>query len=163
MLQLHYHIIGVILKIKLQDWRLCRVLMSAGSSRFFVLSTAFSINSEVFFNPKIYNRGFATPLPVVIDKCIQSAPIDTRRSLYKNIVLSRGSMMFKEFHRRLQREAQPVEFNVVSHPIQKHAVWFGGSVLASTQEFFVAWRTQAEYEEYGASVCRTNPVFKGMY
>lgn len=33
-------------------------------------------------------------------------------------------------------QAQPVEVNVVSHPIQRYAVWFGGSVLASTPEFF---------------------------
>ena len=29
-----------------------------------------------------------------------------------------------------------MEVNVVSHPIQRFAVWFGGSVLASTPEFF---------------------------
>lgn len=33
-------------------------------------------------------------------------------------------------------QSQPVEVNVVSHPIQRFAVWFGGSVLASTPEFF---------------------------
>ncbi|XP_018629328.1 actin-related protein 3 isoform X2 [Nicotiana tomentosiformis] len=132
------------------------------------------LGPEVFFNPEMYNSDFTTPLPDVIDKCIQSAPIDTRRALYKNIVLSGGSTMFKDFHRRLQRDlkkivdarvlasdarlggnvkAQPVDVNVVSHPIQKYAVWFGGS----------ACHTKAEYEEYGASICRTNPVFKGMY
>lgn len=26
-----------------------------------------------------------------------------------------------------------------------------------------ACHTKEEYEEYGASICRTNPVFKGMY
>lgn len=29
-----------------------------------------------------------------------------------------------------------MEVNVVSHPIQRDAVWFGGSVLATTPEFF---------------------------
>ncbi|KAL4280181.1 hypothetical protein GQ457_03G008570 [Hibiscus cannabinus] len=142
------------------------------------------LGPEVFFSPEIYSSDFTTPLPVVIDKCIQSAPIDTRRALYKNIVLSGGSTMFKDFHRRLQRDlkkivdarvlasdtraggeikSHPIEVNVVSHPIQRFAVWFGGSVLASTPEFFAACHTKAEYEEYGASICRTNPVFKGMY
>ncbi|CAI0627174.1 unnamed protein product [Linum tenue] len=139
---------------------------------------------KIFFNPEVYSSDFTTPLPDVIDKCIQSAPIDTRRALYKNIVLSGGSTMFKDFGRRLQRDlkkivdarvqaseailggdikAQPVEVNVVSHPIQRYAVWFGGSVLASTPEFFAACHTKAEYEEHGANICRTNPVFKGMY
>ena len=38
---------------------------------------------QVFFNPEIYSNDFTTSLPTVIDKCIQSAPIDTRRALYK--------------------------------------------------------------------------------
>ena len=33
-------------------------------------------------------------------------------------------------------QSQPIEVNVVSHPIQRFAVWFGGSVLASTPEFY---------------------------
>ncbi|XP_075495075.1 actin-related protein 3-like [Primulina tabacum] len=142
------------------------------------------LGPEIFFNPEIYSSDFTSPLPDVIDKCIQSAPIDTRRALYKNVVLSGGSTMFKDFHRRLQRDlkkivdarvqasdarlggevkAKPVEVNVTSHPIQRCAVWFGGSVLASTSEFFTACHTKAEYEEHGASICRSNPVFKGMY
>lgn len=92
--------------------------------------------------------------------------------------------MFKDFPRRLQRDikkivdarigasdarlggevkSQAVDVNVVGHPIQRFAVWFGGSVLASTPEFYTACHTKAEYEEYGPSICRTNPVFKGMY
>ncbi|CAL5362779.1 unnamed protein product [Camellia sinensis] len=37
----------------------------------------------VFFSPEIYSSEFTTPLAAVIDKCIQSAPIRTRRALYK--------------------------------------------------------------------------------
>ncbi|KAG2380232.1 Actin-related protein [Vigna angularis] len=66
------------------------------------------IGYERFLGPEIYGSDFTTPLPVVIDKCIQSAPIDTRRSLYKNIVLSGGSTMFKDFHRRLQRDLKKI-------------------------------------------------------
>ncbi|KAL9257875.1 Actin-related protein [Drosera capensis] len=142
------------------------------------------LGPEIFFIPEIYSSDFTTSLPAVIDQCIQTAPIDTRRALYKNVVLSGGSTMFKDFNRRLQRDlkkivdarilanearlggevkSQPVEVNVVSHPIQRYAVWFGGSVLASTPEFFAACHTKADYEEHGASICRANPVFKGMY
>jgi actin-related protein 3 len=82
----------------------------------------------------MYNNDFTTPLQVVIDRCIQSSPIDTRRALYKvllicvllllfilrhrieckefpmaqNIVLSGGSTMFKDFHRRLQRDLKKI-------------------------------------------------------
>ncbi|XP_042020684.1 actin-related protein 3-like [Salvia splendens] len=141
------------------------------------------LGPEVFFNPEIYSSELKAPLPDVIDKCIQASPIDTRRALYKNIVLSGGSAMFKGFQKRLQRDvkkivdvrvlasdnqhggrvqAQLLEVNVVSHPIQRYAVWFGGSILASTPEFYTACHTKAEYEEYGASICRTNPLFKGI-
>ncbi|XP_006338881.1 actin-related protein 3-like isoform X2 [Solanum tuberosum] len=45
------------------------------------------LGPEVFFSPEIYNSDFTNPLPEVIDKCIQSAPIDTRRALYKFRIL----------------------------------------------------------------------------
>jgi actin-related protein len=75
----------------------------------------------------------------------------------QNIVLSGGSTMFKDFQRRLQRDikklvdarslasetrsggdlkSQAVEVNVVGHPMQRFAVWFGGSLLASTPDFY---------------------------
>lgn len=41
-----------------------------------------------------------------------------------------------DFYVCLGLQSHPVEVNVVSHPIQRYAVWFGGSVLASTPEFF---------------------------
>lgn len=81
-----------------------------------------------------------------------------RRGLYKNIVLSGGTTMFKDFGRRLQRDIKKsvdtrmqinidrlqrlgvtsntppaaIDVNVVTHPMQRYAVWFGGSMLAST-------------------------------
>jgi hypothetical protein len=43
----------------------------------------FTFKHLVFFSPEIYSSDFTVPLPEVVDKCIQSAPIDTRRALYK--------------------------------------------------------------------------------
>ena len=37
----------------------------------------------MFFSPEIYSSDFTTPLPEIVDNCIQSAPIDSRRALYK--------------------------------------------------------------------------------
>eukprot|EP00271_Cylindrocystis_brebissonii_P005251 TRINITY_DN17202_c0_g1_i1.p1 TRINITY_DN17202_c0_g1~~TRINITY_DN17202_c0_g1_i1.p1 ORF type:complete len:211 (+),score=40.39 TRINITY_DN17202_c0_g1_i1:1034-1666(+) len=138
------------------------------------------LGPEIFFSPEIYSSEFTTPLPEVIHKSIQASPIDTRRSLYKNIVLSGGSTLFKDFGRRLQRDVKKlldtkvgagqdeggaagkagVEVAVVSHKMQRFAVWFGGSVLASSANFYSSCHTKAEYEERGPSICRTNPVFK---
>lgn len=63
---------------------------------------------EIFFNPEIYSSDFLTPLPEVVDTVIQTSPIDVRRGLYKNIVLSGGSTMFKDFGRRLQRDVKQI-------------------------------------------------------
>ncbi|KAI8644166.1 actin family [Parasitella parasitica] len=138
---------------------------------------------EIFFNPEIASSDFLTPLPEIVDTVIQTSPIDVRRGLYKNIVLSGGSTMFKGFDKRLQRDikrtvdrrieasevtsgsdmkAKPMEVNVISHKKQRHAVWFGGSLLASTGEFYNSCHTKAEYDEYGPSICRHNRVFNSL-
>uniref|UniRef100_A0A8D2M2Z9 Actin related protein 3B n=1 Tax=Zonotrichia albicollis TaxID=44394 RepID=A0A8D2M2Z9_ZONAL len=101
----------------------------------------------------------------------------------ENVVLSGGSTMFRDFGRRLQRDLKrvvdarlrlseelsggrikpkPVEVQVITHHMQRYAVWFGGSMLASTPEFFQVCHTKKDYEEYGPSICRHNPVFGVM-
>ena len=86
--------------------------------------------------------------------------------------------MFKDFGRRLQRDIKrccderlkrsevisglkpaPVEVNVISHHMQRFAVWFGGSMLSSTPEFYRVCHTKAQYDEEGPRIARHNPVF----
>lgn len=43
-----------------------------------------------------------------MDDVIQNCPIDVRRPLYNNVVLSGGSTMFKDFGRRLQRDIKRI-------------------------------------------------------
>jgi actin-related protein 3 len=66
--------------------------------------------------------------------------------------------MYKDFDKRLQRDikrtvdlrvkmsedlsggamkAKPIDVSVISHKKQRHAVWFGGSLLASTVSKFL--------------------------
>lgn len=119
---------------------------------------------EIFFNPEIYTSDFLTPLPVVVDGVIQSSPIDVRRGLYKNIVLSGGSTLYKDFGRRLQRDIKQLvddrirqselrsggaksgglEVQVITHKRQRHGPWFGGSLLGQTPEFRSYCHTKAE-------------------
>jgi len=141
------------------------------------------LGPEIFFNPEIFSSDFLTPLPKVVDDTIQTCPIDVRRGLYKNIVLSGGSTMFKDFGKRLARDikrsvdyrikrseelsggkikAVPLDVNVISHHMQRYAVWFGGSMLASTPEFYNVCHTKKQYDEIGPSICRHNPVFGAM-
>lgn len=46
--------------------------------------------------------------------------------------------------------------------MQRYAVWFGGSLLASQPEFYQVCHTKAAYEEYGPGICRYNAVFGAM-
>ncbi|KEI38474.1 uncharacterized protein L969DRAFT_51344 [Mixia osmundae IAM 14324] len=135
---------------------------------------------EVFFNPEIYSSDFLTPLPEVVDNVIQTSPIDVRRGLYKNIVLSGGSTMYDHFGRRLQRDlknlvdtrltlsevnsgnlmkATGVDVNVISHKRQRYAVWYGGSLLAQSPDFYSYCHSKADYQEYGPSICSRFQVF----
>jgi len=141
------------------------------------------LGPEVFFNPEIFSSDFLTPLTKVVDQTIQSSPIDVRRGLYKNIVLSGGSTLFKGVDKRIQRDVkrmvderikrseelsqgrikpQPIEVNVISHNLQRYAVWFGGSILATLDEFYRVCHTKKQYEEFGPGICRHNAVFGGI-
>lgn len=80
--------------------------------------------------------------------------------------------MFRDFGRRIQRDmtrtlaerlpnsASRPTVEVLCHQMQRFAVWFGGSVLGTVPGFHNICHSKAEYEEYGPSVCRTNPVFR---
>eukprot|EP00127_Corallochytrium_limacisporum_P002394 Clim_evm35s119 gene=Clim_evmTU35s119 len=141
------------------------------------------LGPEIFFHPEFANADYSTPVPMVVDEVIQSCPIDVRRALYKNIALSGGSTMFKDFGKRLERDIKrtvkermalyedlsggkhkpaPMEVNVVSHSKQRYAVWYGGSVVADLPQFYSACRTKKEYEEEGPRILRHNPVFSMM-
>jgi actin-related protein 3 len=57
----------------------------------------------MFFHPEFIHSDWRAPLDEIVDNSIQSCPIDTRRKLYENIVLSGGSTMFKDFDQRLNK------------------------------------------------------------
>jgi actin-related protein 3 len=143
------------------------------------------LGPELFFNPEIYSSQHVSPLPDMIDSTIQLCPIDTRKRLYKNIVLSGGSTMFKDFAKRLERDVnrlckkrfgeqkskllsnssidlQETEVKVIQHRMQRFAVWFGGSMLGSLPQFYEMAHSKKAYEEFGPSIARNNPVFSGI-
>jgi actin-related protein 3 len=140
---------------------------------------------EVFFRPDMIaekENGFSQfSLPELVDNAIQECPIDSRRKLYGNIVLSGGSTMFKGFGKRVKRDvkrvvdrrvaeseaksgnllkAKAVDVEVFTHHMQRYAVWFGGSVVASMPDFYKSCHTREEYFEYGPQVMRSNVLEK---
>ena len=62
------------------------------------------LGPEIFFHPEFANPDFTVPISETVDHVVQNCPIDVRRGLYNNIVLSGGSTMFKDFGRRLERD-----------------------------------------------------------
>jgi len=137
------------------------------------------LGPEIFFSPEIFSSDFAVPLPDVVDQCVQNCPIDARRPLYNYITLSGGSTMFKHFAKRLERDIKrkvtaryeftqkkypkmdikKIDCNVITHPFQRFAVWFGGSMLSSQAEFLGSFHRKADYMEKGPRIARSNPVF----
>ena len=127
-------------------------------------------------------NGFAQfSLPELVDNAIQECPIDSRRKLYGKIVLSGGSTMFKGFGKRVKRDvkrvvdkriseseaksgnrlkAKSVDVEVFTHDMQRYAVWFGGSVVASMPDFYKSCHTREEYFEYGSQIMRSNVLEK---
>jgi actin-related protein 3 len=149
-----------------QEWK-----VDVGYERF--------LGPELFFSPEIFSSDWTVPLPEVVDVTIQACPIDTRRSLYNYITLSGGTTMFKNFTKRLERDIarkvkerhdfqakkypsmalKKVDTHVITHPFQRFAVWFGGSMLASQPEFLGYFHTRAQYAEQGPRIARHNQVF----
>lgn len=138
---------------------------------------------EIFFHPEIFVESMTTPLPEVVDNCISQCPIDYRRKLYSNIVLSGGSTAFQHFKERLQldvqrkvderlqkaefatgRRPQDIEVQVHGSKLrkqQRYAAWLGGSLLAQDAAFLNMVKSKREYEENGPSCMRGSPVLLG--
>lgn len=64
------------------------------------------LGPEMFFHPEFIHADWRSPLDEIVDNSIQSCPIDTRRKLYENVVLSGGSTLFKDFDNRLMKSVQ---------------------------------------------------------
>ena len=135
------------------------------------------LGPESFFSPEIIDKNWKMSLDETIDNTIQQCPIDYRRKLYSNIVMSGGSTQFKNFDKRLMRSLQvrvddrlaknstkdfkpkPINVCVTNNLAQKHVVWLGGSTLASSKDFGRIVHTREEYLEKGPTCCRFNAVF----
>ena len=135
------------------------------------------LGPESFFSPEIIDKNWKMGLDETVDNTIQQCPIDYRRKLYSNIVMSGGSTQFKHFDRRLETTLQnrvdvrlaknstadfkpkPIKVNVTNNLAQKHVVWLGGSTIASSDNFGKMVHTREEYNKKGPSCCRFNAVF----
>lgn len=136
---------------------------------------------EILMNPKIHNQELNISLANAVDNCIMKCPIDTKRQLYGNIILCGGSSVFKDFHRRLQKDVKHLiesrlvasraragisdttssisdimKVNVIENTTGVASMFLGGCTMTSHPRFFDTCITKQLYEEEGARLFSTN-------
>lgn len=139
------------------------------------------LGPEMFFHPEFLDSKWRVSIDEAMDNAIQQCPIDTRRRLYENVVLSGGSTLVKDFDKRLERQLQgrvsdrlnrykaktniepkPIKVNVGYNPYQKYSVWQGGSLIATHPKFSKMYHSREQYLEEGPAIARHNAVFQQM-
>ena len=109
---------------------------------------------EVLFDPKIIykdEKNISQNCYEAIEKCDN----DIKKEIYKCIVLSGGTSMFKGLEERFCKEIKNLmnndnksEVKIETGNDKKYGVWIGGAML-SMSGFDLKWITKAEYEESG--------------
>jgi actin-related protein 3 len=126
------------------------------------------LGPEVFFQPGLVSSTVSQSLPMILVDSVQTSPIDYRRGLYSNIVLSGGSTLFPNFGWRLEQEVNNLISKGPKHgpqvtvntdiDIQRFAVWYGAASLSRTPSFNDLLITKRGYEERGPSAARDTTI-----
>ncbi|CAH1379766.1 unnamed protein product [Tenebrio molitor] len=108
---------------------------------------------EVLFRPDLIGEE-CEGLHEVLVYSIQKSDLDLRKVLFKNIVLSGGSTLFKGFGDRLLSEIKklsPKDVQIkISAPQERlYSTWIGGSILASLDTFKKMVVSKREFDEEG--------------
>ena len=127
---------------------------------------------EVLFSPSLLDSiDEGKGLPEVVFDSIMRSPIDFRKTLFNQVVISGGSSMFPGFPTRLENDLREIHLQKVLNgnvarqgtypvriedpPRRKHGVFLGASVLADMwqQENMLAQCaiSRQEYQEYGVN------------
>jgi actin-related protein len=112
--------------------------------------------AELLFRPSL--NGFDMPgLHRILNKSIQEADIDLRKSMYENIILSGGTTTIPGIAERLEKEMyfiapSAIQTKIVALPQRKYLVYSGGVALASLECFQDQWITKNDYLEYGSNI-----------
>jgi actin-related protein 2 len=133
------------------------------------------LSSERFEAPEVLFRPSLLGLEVQgvaeqVFKVINSAPMDDRRKLYKQIVLSGGTTMYPGFGTRLERELETLYqerilkgrpdksakdvIRIEAPPRRKNMVFLGGAVYANlVKDAPTQWISRQDYQEQGSERC----------
>jgi len=119
---------------------------------------------SLLFNAQHTTQGLIQSLPDIVNEVINNTPADVRRTLWSNIILSGGSSNLRGFGDLLSNELntrKPKNYTVSilkpAHQITSgsFAVWSGGSILGSLEEFEDLCISKSEWEEHGENILKT--------
>ncbi|CAG5132873.1 unnamed protein product [Candidula unifasciata] len=116
--------------------------------------------TEMLFQPDKFGFSEKTGVHQMINSAISACELDTRKSLYNNVILSGGSTQFEGLVNRLKQELKPfgalgAEARISAPKDRILSAWSGGSVLASLSSFESNWISKKEYEDSGRQVVHT--------
>eukprot|EP00002_Diphylleia_rotans_P010499 TRINITY_DN2097_c0_g1_i1.p1 TRINITY_DN2097_c0_g1~~TRINITY_DN2097_c0_g1_i1.p1 ORF type:complete len:1391 (-),score=307.26 TRINITY_DN2097_c0_g1_i1:3220-7392(-) len=109
---------------------------------------------EILFNPLL--GGFEDDsVQSTIQKVVQACPIDVRREMCQNILLSGGTTITPGFRERLHKELQAITpalppLQLRAEGLSKYLTWMGGAVLTLDDSFQDLVVRRESYEENGA-------------
>ncbi|XP_076817641.1 actin, cytoplasmic-like [Clavelina lepadiformis] len=112
---------------------------------------------EASFQPNLTGVNSSAGIHETTYNSIMKCDFDTRKLLYKNIVLCGGSTLFRGFPSRVQNEISALapsteKIKIIAPPERNYAAWIGGSILASLTTFQRMWILKQEYDESGPSI-----------
>ncbi|KAG2388214.1 hypothetical protein C9374_001064 [Naegleria lovaniensis] len=111
---------------------------------------------EVLFYPQLIGME-SSGIHEVLFESISRSPIDVRKTLYHNTVLTGGSTLMEGLEDRLTKEMtemapSSMDIRVVATPNRENLTWIGGSIMATLSSFFNMCITKDEYYEHGADI-----------
>lgn len=119
--------------------------------------------AEALFQPSLI--GMESPgIAEVVHQCISKCPIDVKRQMYGDIILSGGTTLLPNIDKRLETELRPLlpasmKVRVIAPERRQYSVWKGGSILAALNTFMHMVWTQEEYYDIGPNIVHQSSNF----
>lgn len=110
---------------------------------------------EVLFKPALIGSE-ELPLSHLIFRSIMKSPMDIRKDLFNNIVLSGGCTLLPGLADRLKAELTNLapantRIRIVAPPERRYSTWIGGSIYGSLSSCWPTMFGKEQYDEYGPS------------
>uniref|UniRef100_A0A4W3JUP1 Actin like 9 n=1 Tax=Callorhinchus milii TaxID=7868 RepID=A0A4W3JUP1_CALMI len=111
---------------------------------------------EALFHPNLMDSD-QEGIQVAAINSLKRVQPQLRQLMFDNVLLSGGSTLFEGFYARFCKEMfalvpKGTRTNVHAVPERRHAVWIGGSILASLKAFQSMWVRREDYQDCGPAI-----------